>query len=102
MSNSSASESETQTPTQQLATDDDIDHNDDIDTGHCDENDDSNSDDSNNDDSNSDDSNNDDLVFEHDNASGVVEHPTETRSLQNAETVQVNPNPVVPVLRLND
>ena len=49
-----------------------------------------------------DNSKNDDSVFEHDTASDVIKHSTVTRSRQNAETAQDNPNPIVPPLRLTD
>ena len=100
VSDSSASKSDTPTPRQQLTTDDDTDHNDDSDDSNDNDdssnNDDRSSDTDHNDDN--DDGKNDDSVFEHD----VIEHYIEALSPHKAEAVQVNPNPVVPVLRLND
>ena len=98
MSDSSASKSDTPTPRQQLTTDDDTDHNDDSDDSN--DNDDSSSDTDHNDDKY--DCKNDDSVFEHGNASDIIEHSIEALSPHKAEAVQVNPNPVMPVLRLND
>ena len=91
MSDSSASKSDTPTPRQQLTTDDDTDDNDDSDDSN-------DNDDSSSDTDHKDDGKHDDSVFEHD----VIEHSTEALSPHKAEAVQVNPNPVVPVLRLND
>ena len=100
VSDSSASKSDTSTPRQQLTTDDDTDHNDDSDDSNDNDdssnNDDRSSDTDHNDDN--DDGKNDDSVFEHD----VIEHSIEALSPHKAEAVQVNPSPVVPVLRLND